>query len=90
MSSSTGADRATPTVPTIRARKVRDGAEPLVMVTAYDVPTARIADEGGVDLILVGDTLAMVVLGYEDTLHRRHRPSRGGRGPRPAVGPRDR
>jgi 3-methyl-2-oxobutanoate hydroxymethyltransferase len=68
MSSSTGADRATPTVPTIRARKVRDGAEPLVMVTAYDVPTARIADEGGVDLILVGDTLAMVVLGYEDTL----------------------
>ena len=68
MSSTTGADRATPTVPTIRARKVRDGAEPLVMVTAYDVPTARMADEGGVDLILVGDTLAMVVLGYEDTL----------------------
>jgi 3-methyl-2-oxobutanoate hydroxymethyltransferase len=38
------------------------------MVTAYDFPSARIADEAGVDLILVGDSLAMVVLGYEDTL----------------------
>jgi 3-methyl-2-oxobutanoate hydroxymethyltransferase len=38
------------------------------MVTAYDAPTARIADRGGVDLILVGDSVAMVVLGYEDTL----------------------
>ena len=43
-------------------------AEPLVMVTAYDAPGARIADEAGVDMILVGDSLAMVVLGYEDTL----------------------
>jgi len=41
---------------------------PLVMVTAYDAPTARVVDEAGVDLILVGDTLAMVVLGYDDTL----------------------
>jgi 3-methyl-2-oxobutanoate hydroxymethyltransferase len=57
-----------PTVPSIRARKARDGAEPLVMVTAYDAPGARIADEAGVDLILVGDSLAMVVLGYDDTL----------------------
>ena len=40
----------------------------MVMVTAYDAPTARIADRGGVDMILVGDSLAMVVLGYEDTL----------------------
>jgi 3-methyl-2-oxobutanoate hydroxymethyltransferase len=38
------------------------------MVTAYDAPGARIADEAGVDLILVGDSLAMVVLGYDDTL----------------------
>src|SRR5687767_9251807 len=56
------------TAPAVRARKVRDGADPLVMVTAYDAPGARIADESGVDLILVGDSLAMVVLGYEDTL----------------------
>ena len=56
------------TVPTVRAAKVRDGHAPLVMVTAYDAPGARIADAGGVDLILVGDSVANVVLGYEDTL----------------------
>jgi len=56
------------TAPAVRARKVRDGAEPLVMVTAYDAPGARMADEAGVDLILVGDSVAMVVLGYDDTL----------------------
>ena len=56
------------TAPAIRARKVRDGGEPLVMVTAYDAPGARMADEAGVDLILVGDSVAMVVLGYDDTL----------------------
>ena len=53
------------TAPAVRARK---GGEALVMVTAYDAPGARIADEAGVDMILVGDSLAMVVLGYEDTL----------------------
>jgi 3-methyl-2-oxobutanoate hydroxymethyltransferase len=56
------------TVPSVRARKVRTGSDPLVMVTAYDAPGARMADEAGVDLILVGDSLAMVVLGYDDTL----------------------
>lgn len=56
------------TAPLVRSRKVSEGGEPLVMVTAYDAPGARIADEAGVDIILVGDTLAMVVLGYDDTL----------------------
>ncbi|MCC5953733.1 MAG: 3-methyl-2-oxobutanoate hydroxymethyltransferase [Acidimicrobiia bacterium] len=56
------------TAPSVRAQKVRAGAEPLVMVTAYDAPGARIADEAGVDIVLVGDSLAMVVLGYDDTL----------------------
>ena len=56
------------TAPAIRARKVRDGADPLVMVTAYDAPGARVASQAGADLILVGDSLAMVVLGYDDTL----------------------
>jgi len=56
------------TAPAVRSRKVANGAAPLVMVTAYDAPGARIVDEGGADLILVGDSLAMVVLGYEDTL----------------------
>jgi 3-methyl-2-oxobutanoate hydroxymethyltransferase len=53
------------TAPAIRAGK---GGAPLVMVTAYDAPTARMADEAGVDIVLVGDSVAMVVLGYEDTL----------------------
>jgi 3-methyl-2-oxobutanoate hydroxymethyltransferase len=53
------------TAPVIRTRK---GGTPLVMVTAYDHPGARIADEAGVDIILVGDSVAMVVLGYDDTL----------------------
>lgn len=62
------AARTRMTVPTVTRRKVRDGEDPLVMVTAYDAPGARIADEAGVDLILVGDSVAMVVLGYDDTL----------------------
>jgi 3-methyl-2-oxobutanoate hydroxymethyltransferase len=41
---------------------------PLVMVTAYDFPQGRTADAAGADIILVGDSLAMVVLGYPDTL----------------------
>ncbi len=53
-------------VPAIRDHK--GSGEPLVMVTAYDAPTARAAAAAGVDLILVGDSLGMVVLGYEDTL----------------------
>jgi 3-methyl-2-oxobutanoate hydroxymethyltransferase len=44
------------------------GADPLVMVTAYDAPGARMVADGGADLILVGDSVAMVVLGYDDTL----------------------
>jgi 3-methyl-2-oxobutanoate hydroxymethyltransferase len=56
------------TVPSVRASKVRDGHQPLVMVTAYDAPGARIVDAAGVDMILVGDSVANVVLGYEDTL----------------------
>ncbi len=56
------------TVPAVRSTKVRRGDAPLVMVTAYDAPGARIASEAGVDVILVGDSVAMVVLGYDDTL----------------------
>ncbi|MCB1261237.1 MAG: 3-methyl-2-oxobutanoate hydroxymethyltransferase [Acidimicrobiales bacterium] len=56
------------TAPAVRDRKVRHGGDPLVMVTAYDAPGARMADEAGVDVILVGDSVAMVVLGYDDTL----------------------
>lgn len=56
------------TAPAVAQRKVADGHDPLVMLTAYDAPSARLADEAGADLLLVGDSVAMVVLGYEDTL----------------------
>jgi 3-methyl-2-oxobutanoate hydroxymethyltransferase len=50
---------------TIRAMKGR--GEKIPSLTAYDYPTTRLLDEAGVPLILVGDSLGMVVLGYEDT-----------------------
>ncbi len=53
-------------VATVRAAKEQDA--PLVMVTAYDFASASICDEAGVDIILVGDSLAMTVLGHSDTL----------------------
>lgn len=59
-------DRPKVTVRSIREMKTR--GERIVSVTAYDYPTARLADEAGVDLILVGDSLGMVVLGYESTI----------------------
>ena len=56
------------TVPEVARRKVARGDAPLVMVTAYDAPGARMVDEAGADILLVGDSLAMVVLGHDDTL----------------------
>lgn len=53
------------TAPSVLARK---GGPKLRMVTAYDAPTARIADRAGADIILVGDSVANVVLGHDDTL----------------------
>ncbi|MFV1971609.1 MAG: 3-methyl-2-oxobutanoate hydroxymethyltransferase [Acidimicrobiia bacterium] len=53
------------TAPSVLARK---GGPKLKMVTAYDAPTARIAHRAGADIILVGDSVANVVLGYDDTL----------------------
>src|SRR6202011_2560902 len=61
------------TVPDIQQRKFQAASSPtnqkkIACLTAYDYPTARLLDEAGVDVILVGDSLGMVVLGYDSTL----------------------
>jgi len=53
------------TIGELQQRKVR--GEKITMLTAYDYPVAKLVDESGVDLVLVGDSLGMVVLGYETT-----------------------
>ena len=54
------------TITTLQSAKAAH--RPIVMITAYDAPTARLVDEAGVDVILVGDSLGMVTLGYDSTL----------------------
>lgn len=56
------------TAPGVQGRKHGPGVARVAMITAYDAPSARIAHRAGADMILVGDSLAMVVLGYDDTL----------------------
>ncbi|MBU8902276.1 MAG: 3-methyl-2-oxobutanoate hydroxymethyltransferase, partial [Victivallales bacterium] len=49
-------------------RKMKQDGEKIVAVTAYDAPTAKLANDAGVDFLLIGDSMAMTVLGYENTL----------------------
>jgi len=67
VSSGTSDRKTRPATLTDLARKKTAG-EPIVMVTAYDHPSALIADEAGVDMVLVGDSAANVVLGYDSTV----------------------
>ena len=48
--------------------KMKEQGEKIVMITAYDYPAAKFSEAAGVDMILVGDSLGMVVLGYESTM----------------------
>jgi 3-methyl-2-oxobutanoate hydroxymethyltransferase len=55
-------------ISTLALRQKKERREPFTMLTAYDYPTALALDQAGIDAILVGDSLGMVVLGYENTL----------------------
>ncbi len=54
------------TIPYIEEKKINH--QPITMLTAYDYPSARLVDDAGIDIILVGDSLAMTVMGYSNTL----------------------
>lgn len=66
MSITTGDFRAKITSATLLEKKQKH--EPITCLTAYDYPSARLVDEAGIDMVLVGDSLGMVMLGYENTL----------------------
>ena len=57
-----------PKVSIPRLHEMRELGEPIAMVTAYDFPSAQVAEEAGVDIVLVGDSGAMTVLGYDTTV----------------------
>ena len=59
-------DRKPVTLPQLAEMKA--AGEPIVMVTAYDHPSAQVVEEAGVDVVLVGDSAAMTVLGYDSTV----------------------
>jgi 3-methyl-2-oxobutanoate hydroxymethyltransferase len=61
-------DKPMPPVTVPALQKKKDLGEKIVALTAYDYPTARLLDEAGVDVLLVGDSLGMVVLGYPSTI----------------------
>src|ERR1700723_4200745 len=63
---SIGEPRHKVTTASLREQKLRH--EPITCITAYDYAAARLVDEAGIDMVLVGDSLAQTMLGYENTL----------------------
>ncbi len=55
-------------VSTASLRAMKERGEPIAVITAYDFPSAKLAEEAGADVLLVGDSLGMVVLGYDSTI----------------------
>lgn len=68
MSSGSRADEEKRPVTVTRLAEMKEAGEPIVMVTAYDFPSAQVAEEVGVDIVLVGDSAANCVLGYDSTV----------------------
>ncbi len=68
MSSGSRADEERQPVTVTRLAEMKEAGEPIVMVTAYDFPSAQVAEEVGVDIVLVGDSAANCVLGYDSTV----------------------
>src|SRR5208337_746232 len=62
------ADGSRPKVSTATLRELKLRHQPITCLTAYDYSSARLVDEGGIDMVLVGDSLAQTMLGYENTL----------------------
>lgn len=52
----------------VKMKKMKKEGDPITMVTAYDYPTAQLAEEAGVEMLLIGDSLGNVVLGYDSTI----------------------
>src|SRR6266571_181177 len=61
-------DESRPKVTTASLREQKLRHEPITCLTAYDYSSARLVDEAGIDMVLVGDSLAQTMLGYENTL----------------------
>ena len=57
-----------PRVTASALRAFKEAGRPIVMITAYDYPSARLVEQAGVDAVLVGDSLGMTVLGFDSTL----------------------